>query len=77
MGYKEQLFLILGAFIISVPIAYYFVEGWLSDFAYRIDLGITPFAAAGLLAFTISTLTVFVNFYKTVNADPAEVLRDE
>lgn len=77
IGYKEQLFLILGSFLLSVPLAWYFVSGWLSDFAYRIDLNAVPFLAAGFIAIMISSVTVFMNFYKTVNADPAEVLRDE
>ena len=77
VGYKEQLFLILGAFIISVPIGYYFISNWLSDFAYRIDISVLPFITAGVLAILISFVTVFTNFYKTVTADPAEVLRDE
>jgi hypothetical protein len=49
----------------------------LGDFAYSVDIGIAPFALAGILALVISTITVFFNFYKTINADPAQVLRDE
>lgn len=77
VGYKEQLFLILGSFLLAVPIAYYFVSTWLSDFAYRIEIGVLPFLAAGVLALLISSVTVFSNFYRTITADPAEVLRDE
>jgi putative ABC transport system permease protein len=77
VGYKEQLILIVLSFLASVPIGYFIVNSWLSDFAYRIDLTAMPFLAAGSLAILISFLTVFVNFYKTVNADPAEVLKDE
>lgn len=77
VGYKEQLFLILGSFILAVPIAYFLVDGWLGDFAYRINIGVLPFLAAGFLALFISGITVFSNFWKTITADPAEVLRDE
>lgn len=77
VGYKEQLFLILVSFIIAIPLAYYIIDSWLSDFAYRIDIGILPFLIAGLLAILISSLTVFSNFYRTITADPADVLRDE
>lgn len=77
VGYKEQLYLVLGSFTLAVPIAYLLVTNWLSDFAYRIPVGIMPFALAGFLAIAISSLTVFSNFYKTITADPADVLRDE
>ncbi|MFY0598539.1 MAG: ABC transporter permease [Cyclobacteriaceae bacterium] len=77
VGYREQFFLILISLLIAAPVAYYIVSKWLSDFAYRIELGVLPFLVAGLLAILISSLTVFSNFYKTITADPAEVLRDE
>lgn len=77
VGYKEQFFLIIISLLISAPVAYFIVDKWLSDFAYRVDLGIFPFLVAGVLAIAISALTVLSNFYKTVTADPAEVLRDE
>ncbi|MEP0369189.1 MAG: ABC transporter permease [Cyclobacteriaceae bacterium] len=77
VGYKEQFFLILISLLISAPVAYFIVDRWLADFAYRINLGVLPFLVAGLLAILISSLTVLSNFYKTITADPAEVLRDE
>ncbi|MEO9475241.1 MAG: ABC transporter permease [Cyclobacteriaceae bacterium] len=77
VGYKEQFFLILISLLISAPVAFFVVDRWLSDFAYRIDLGVLPFLIAGALAILISSLTVLSNFYKTITADPAEVLRDE
>ncbi len=77
VGYKEQFFLVLGSLILATPIALLLVRNWLSDFAYRVDLGPAPFLTAGALAILISALTVFSNFYKTITADPAEVLRDE
>ncbi|MEP4534877.1 MAG: ABC transporter permease [Cyclobacteriaceae bacterium] len=77
VGYKEQFFLILISLLISAPVAYFIVDKWLADFAYRINLGVLPFLVAGLLAILISSLTVLSNFYKTITADPAEVLRDE
>ena len=77
VGYREQFILIVIAFVTSIPVSYYFIESWLSDFAYRIDIGILPYVVAGLLALIISSATVFGNFYKTIQANPSEVLRDE
>jgi len=77
VGYKEQFYLILGSLLLATPIAFFLVRSWLSDFAYRIDISPMPFVIAGLLAVLISSVTVFSNFYRTITADPAEVLRDE
>ncbi|UXX78217.1 ABC transporter permease [Reichenbachiella carrageenanivorans] len=77
VGYKEQFFLIVIAFATAIPLSYYFVEGWLDDFAYRISIGIVPYLVAGLLALVISSLTVLSNFYKVIISNPSEVLRDE
>lgn len=77
VGYREQFILILISLGVSIPLAYFIVGKWLADFAYRIELGIWPFLLAGLLAILISSLTVLSNFYKTITADPANVLRDE
>ncbi len=77
VGYKEQFYLIVGAFVIAIPIAYLFIDNWLEDFAYRVNVGVVPFLSAGFMAILISAATVFSNVYKTIIADPAEVLRDE
>jgi len=77
VGYKEQFVLIVIAFASAIPISYYFVEGWLDDFAYRISIGFLPYLTAGLLALFISAFTVLSNFYKVIASNPSEVLRDE
>lgn len=77
VGYKEQFILIVIAFTAAIPVSYYFVEGWLDDFAYRINIGVLPYIIAGILALVISSLTVLSNFYKVIISNPSEVLRDE
>lgn len=77
VGYKEQFLLIVIAFASAIPISYYFVEGWLDDFAYRINIGFVPYLVAGSLALFISSVTVLSNFYKVIVSNPSEVLRDE
>lgn len=77
VGYKEQFILIVIAFVAAIPISYYFVEDWLDDFAYRINIGYLPYIVAGLLAVIISSVTVLSNFYKVIVSNPSEVLRDE
>ncbi|WP_420581377.1 ABC transporter permease [Reichenbachiella sp.] len=77
VGYKEQFILIVVAFASAIPLSYYFVEGWLDDFAYRINIGVVPYILAGFLAIVISSITVLSNFYKVIVSNPSEVLRDE
>ncbi|MBN1352709.1 ABC transporter permease, partial [candidate division KSB1 bacterium] len=50
--------LVLLANFIACPIAFYFMNKWLQNFAYRIDLSIWPFLFSGLLALVIALLTV-------------------
>ena len=55
---KDFTMWVLIANVIAWPIAYYFMNKWLQDFAYRIDLTIWPFLLSGLLALLLALLTV-------------------
>ncbi|MEM1324906.1 MAG: ABC transporter permease [Bacteroidota bacterium] len=74
---KEFLLLVGLALVISIPIAYYFMDGWLQDFAYRIELEWWVFALAGLAAIGIALLTVSVQSVKAALANPVKSLRSE
>ena len=68
---------ILLANIIAWPVAYFFMDGWLNDFAYRIDIGIWTFILAGFTALLIALLTVSYQAIKAANANPVESLKHE
>lgn len=55
---KDFLVLVFVAMVVASPVAWFFMQQWLADFAYRIDLQWWMFAAAGLTAVTIAFLTV-------------------
>jgi putative ABC transport system permease protein len=74
---KDFLKLVLIAIVIASPIAYYFMQKWLSDFAYRIELQWWMFAAAGILALAIAFLTVGFQSVKAALANPVKSLRSE
>lgn len=74
---KEFLKLVLIAIIIASPIAYYLMQQWLSDFAYRIDMQWWMFAGAGLLAVTVAFLTVGFQSARAALANPVKSLRSE
>lgn len=74
---KDFVTLILIAFAISSPISFYFMNRWLQDFAYRVDIGWWVFALAGLLAVLIALTTVSFQAVKAALANPINSLRSE
>ncbi|HCR90513.1 MAG TPA: hypothetical protein DIW50_08675, partial [Prolixibacteraceae bacterium] len=63
------------AFAIAAPIAYYAMNKWLENFAYKTDLSWWIFALAGLLALGIALLTVSWQSWKAATRNPVEALR--
>jgi putative ABC transport system permease protein len=74
---KDFLKLVLLACVVATPVAYYFLEKWLSTFAYRIDIQWWMFAAAGVLAVLIAFLTVGFQGVRAALANPVKSLRSE
>jgi putative ABC transport system permease protein len=62
---------------IAVPLAWYVMESWLADFAYRIEVGVGVLALAGLLALLIALLTVSFQAFKAAGTNPVKALRTE
>jgi putative ABC transport system permease protein len=65
------------AFIIAVPIAYYFVHEWLLNFAYRIELRGWVFIIAGLVTLFTAFFTVSFQTIKAARTNPVKFLRHE
>jgi putative ABC transport system permease protein len=65
------------AFVIATPIAYYAMDKWLQNFAYRTQLSWWVFALAGLLALVIALLTVSWQSWLAARRNPVEALRYE
>ncbi|HMQ48696.1 MAG TPA: ABC transporter permease [Saprospiraceae bacterium] len=74
---KDFLFLVLLALGIATPVAYYSMNRWLQDFAYRIDLQWYIFALAGFMAIGIAFFAVSVQSVKAALANPVKSLRSE
>jgi putative ABC transport system permease protein len=68
---------ILLANIIAWPVAYYAMNKWLQNFAYRIDLTIWPFLLAGIAALGIALITVSWQAIRAATANPVKALRYE
>ncbi len=74
---KDFTKFVLVAFVIACPIAYFAMNKWLQDFAYRIDILWWVFALAGGLVLVIALLTVSTQAIRAALANPVESLRYE
>jgi len=73
----DFLKLVVLAMGIASPIAWYFMQKWLSDFAYRIDIQWWMFVVASLIAIAIAFLTVSFQSIRAALANPVRSLRSE
>lgn len=74
---KDFTKLVLISNIIAWPAAWYFMNGWLENFAYRTSMGIGIFIFAALLAWLIAAVTVGSLAAVTANLNPMLSLRHE
>ncbi|MEM1136787.1 MAG: FtsX-like permease family protein, partial [Bacteroidota bacterium] len=74
---KGYIKLITIAFVISIPIANYFISEWLQAFAYRIDVKWWLFALPGITVFTLALIALGGQSIKAALANPIESLRSE
>ncbi len=74
---KDFLKLVLIAFVIAFPIAWWAMNKWLQSFAYRISISGCVFVLAGLLTLVIALMTVSLQAIKAAVANPVKSLRTE
>ncbi|MVM38721.1 FtsX-like permease family protein [Spirosoma sp. HMF3257] len=74
---KDFLKLVFVAILIASPLAWYGMNQWLQDFAYKIDIEWWMFALAGLLAVGVALLTVSFQSIKAALMNPVKSLRSE
>ncbi len=63
--------------VLAWPAAWYFMNGWLQNFAYRIELQVWMFLLGGLIALGIAGLTISAQTIRAAAVNPAHKLRDE
>ncbi|MFC1724416.1 ABC transporter permease [candidate division KSB1 bacterium] len=74
---KEFARFVIAATVIGVPLSYYFLHKWLTNFAYHADMGWIVFAAASIISMTVAMLTVGIQAKKAAAANPVETLRND
>src|SRR5205814_9108359 len=74
---SDFLKLVLISIFIATPVAWYFMNDWLQDFAYRINISWWVFLIAGMIAVLIALITVSIQSIKAAVANPVKSLRTE
>ncbi len=69
--------LVLIAFAIAVPLGWYFMDDWLSQFPYRVPITFGSFALAGIAMLAITWVTVAYQSVKAGLMNPVDVLKEE
>lgn len=74
---SDFLKLVLLAFIIAIPLGYWAMDKWHTNFVYHIQIEWWIFLAAGLITMVISFMTIGGQAFKAARANPVDSLRDE
>ena len=74
---KDFLKLVIIALVLAAPVAWYVMNNWLKDFAYRVDIQWWIFLVAAVIAIVIAFLTISTQAIKAAVANPVKSLRTE
>ena len=74
---REYVWIVLIAFAVAAPLAWWAMRGWLENFAYRAAIPWWLYAAAGALALALALGTAGAYTWRACRINPAEVLRQE
>lgn len=75
--FKEMLTLIIVSIALALPLAYFLIQGWLSNFAYKADLNPLIFIFSGLVAVILAYIIISYHSYKIAKTKPVNTLRYE
>jgi putative ABC transport system permease protein len=74
---SSYLMLVIIAFVFAIPIAYWLMSMWLSQFEYRINISALTFLLAGAISFLTAMITVGYKSWSAANMNPADALKYE
>lgn len=74
---KKFTLLIVVAFALAIPVGYWAASEWLSQFPYRVSIGVIAFVAAGIMVFVVAGLTTSHQAFRASKMDPVNSLRYE
>ena len=74
---RSYLLLILAASSLAIPFAWFYMNSWLQDFAFRIHLSWWMFVIAGIVTLMLALITVSIQTIKAAKGNPVKSLRTE
>lgn len=74
---RDFMVLVLISIVIGIPVGYYLMDKWLQDFAYRTDITLLVFIAAGVISLLIAGATVSIESFRAAKTNPVSSLRSE
>jgi putative ABC transport system permease protein len=74
---REMVVLVIISNLIAWPVAWYFMDDWLSTFAYHVSMDPVAYVLAGIAAVCIALVTVSAQTIRAATSNPANTLRHE
>lgn len=74
---KEILIIVSISFLVAAPVTYFLAEGWLQNYAYRVNNDLINYLLAGLLVIALAIITVSYQTMKVANVNPVDSLKSE
>jgi len=74
---KDFLGVVIIAGVVACPLAYYLMQNWLNDYAYKIDMSVYPFVISIVLLTSVTAVLIVLQTIKAAFANPVDSLRSE
>lgn len=74
---KDFMLLVLIAFVIAAPAAYFLSNWWLQNFAFSVDVSVLTFLLSGLMSMIVALVTIAYKTYNAARSNPVKALRFE
>ena len=74
---RDYTKLIVFAFILAAPLAYYYMQNWLDRFEFRTNIGVGIFVISGVSALMIAALTISFKSFQAASANPVDTLSED
>jgi multisubunit Na+/H+ antiporter MnhE subunit len=74
---RDFTYPVIISFLLAVPVAYFFMKRWLSDFAYHIPINLTIFLLTFIGMVVLAWFTVGYRTLRVANSNPVNSLKEE
>ncbi len=74
---RENILMVIIASILAIPVTIYFMNKWLNNFSYKVNINLWTFIFAFIAAILVVSVTVFIHSYKASRINPVDTLKYE